>query len=82
MDCDQIWFHAQAHHQGHLTWWRSLLISQHLEDCPDCQGTYNRQIGYRSVISAKCQEQAPDDLANRIFRAIAAPINPDADHPW
>jgi len=82
MDCEQLLFHAHAHAQGQLTWWRSLLITRHLDECPDCLGNYNRQIAFRAVITSKCQEQAPAHLEARIYEAIASPIVPDPDHPW
>jgi mycothiol system anti-sigma-R factor len=82
MDCDQILFHAAAHFQGQLTWWRSVIISRHLDGCPDCQQNYNRQIAYRAVITTKCQEQVPPHLETRITEALLAPFPIDTDTQW
>lgn len=82
MDCDQTLFFAHAHAQGRLTFWRSVMITRHLHECPHCQGDYNRQIAYRAVITTKCQEQAPAHLEARIYEAIASPISLDPENPW
>jgi mycothiol system anti-sigma-R factor len=82
MHCEEVLFHASAHAQGQLTWWRSLAITRHLGECPDCQGNYNRQLQIRTVLTSKCQETAPAHLEARIFEAIASPIDLDPQRPW
>lgn len=82
MHCEEIIFHAPAHNQGQLTWWRSLAITRHLEGCPGCTQRYQAFLASRVVVTTKCQEAAPAHLEARIFEAIASPINLDPEHPW
>ena len=82
VDCDETLFHAPAHSQGQLTWWRSLMITRHLDECPDCQQNYTRQVAYRSAITLKCQEQVPAYLQTRITEALMAHLPLDADQQW
>jgi anti-sigma factor (TIGR02949 family) len=82
MDCEKALFHAHEHAQGQLTWWRSVLVSRHLADCPDCRHGYNLQIHYRQVITHKCQEQPPPDLQARIVDALNSSLPLDTDTTW
>ncbi len=82
MHCEELIFHAQAHSHGQLTWWRSLAITRHLDDCPNCRGSYQQVLDRQTVLTNKCQESAPATLEARIFEAIASPVTLDPDNSW
>ena len=55
---------------GELTPERRALIGQHLDECPPCFEAFDFEAELRMVISHKCREQVPDQLRERVARAL------------
>ena len=49
---------------------RRMLIAGHLNICPPCFNAYNYEAGLRGVVAAKCRDQVPETLRNKIREAI------------
>jgi mycothiol system anti-sigma-R factor len=55
---------------GELTAERRTLITHHLDECPPCFDAYDFEAELRVVIAQKCREQVPDQLRERVARAL------------
>jgi mycothiol system anti-sigma-R factor len=71
MDCEKAIYRVYHYLDGELTVWRRWSIKRHLHKCPPCARGYDFEIELRQVVSAKCREEAPDDLRRRIAEALA-----------
>jgi mycothiol system anti-sigma-R factor len=70
MDCDHAIHRVYEYLDGELTVWRRRAIARHLDECPPCAQGFTFELEVRRVIVSKCTEPVPDDLRNRIARAI------------
>ena len=53
---------------------RQSMVRQHMGDCPGCDDFLHFHTGLQKLIGSKCQSELPEDLSDRVFRAIT-------DHP-
>jgi mycothiol system anti-sigma-R factor len=70
VDCDQAIHRVYEYLDGELTMWRRRAIARHLDDCPPCAQGFVFEIELRRVVVTKCQEQAPDELRERVARTL------------
>ncbi len=80
-DCEQVLVEIYTYLDGELTAEVRASISGHLEGCPDCLEVYDFEAELRMVISARCREQVPDSLRQRIAQLLsceddAPPLGP------
>ena len=59
---------------GELTPERRALIRHHLDECPPCFEAFDFEAELRMVISHKCREQVPDQLRERVARALGVDL--------
>jgi mycothiol system anti-sigma-R factor len=71
-DCEDALHELYGFLDGELTDDRRKLIQHHLDDCQPCAEPYDFEAELRSVIRAKCQEQVPDDLMDKVRAALAS----------
>ncbi|HXY92957.1 MAG TPA: mycothiol system anti-sigma-R factor [Acidimicrobiia bacterium] len=71
MDCDKAIFRVYHYLDGELTVWRRWSITRHLHRCPPCAQGFDFEVELRQVVSAKCRDEAPEELRRRITEAIA-----------
>jgi mycothiol system anti-sigma-R factor len=55
---------------GELTIERRTLIARHLDECPPCLDRFDFESELRVVIAHKCREQVPDELRQRVLKAL------------
>ena len=55
---------------GELTVEKREHIRHHLDDCNPCLEAFDFEAELRIVISAKCKEAVPQDLKDKILRAL------------
>jgi mycothiol system anti-sigma-R factor len=55
---------------GELTVEKREHIRVHLDDCNPCLEHYDFEAELRLVIAAKCKEPVPQDLKDKILRAL------------
>jgi mycothiol system anti-sigma-R factor len=70
MDCDHAIHRVYEYLDGELTVWRRRAIARHLDECPPCAQGFTFELEVRRVIVSKCTEPVPEDLRDRIARAI------------
>ncbi len=71
MDCDKAIYRVYHYLDGELTVWRRWTITRHLDRCPPCAQGFDFEIELRQVVSAKCRDEVPSELRQRIAEAIA-----------
>jgi len=79
MDCDKATYRVYGYLDGHLAFYRRWSIRRHLERCPPCAQGFDFEIELRQVVSAKCRDQAPDELRRRIAMALEQQGCPSAN---
>ena len=70
MDCEKASYRVYSYLDGELTVWRRWSIRRHLEKCPPCADCFEFEVELRQVVSAKCRDEAPEDLRRRITDAL------------
>ncbi len=70
-DCEQVLVEVYTYLDGELTSEWHAAITRHLEGCPDCVEVYDFEAELKMIISAKCREEPPRDLQERIARLLA-----------
>jgi mycothiol system anti-sigma-R factor len=55
---------------GELTTERRAHIKVHLDDCLQCYEAFDFEAELRIVISARCREEVPDSLRERVADAL------------
>ncbi|MEA3078516.1 MAG: hypothetical protein QOF60_3424 [Actinomycetota bacterium] len=69
-DCISVVQELYTFLDGELTEMRRVQITRHLEGCPDCHEVVDFHAELKMVIAAKCKEQVPDELRERIAKAL------------
>jgi mycothiol system anti-sigma-R factor len=69
-DCANSLHELYAYLDGELTDDRRTHIQSHLDGCMPCYEAYDFEAELRIVISARCREEVPDDLRNRVADAL------------
>jgi mycothiol system anti-sigma-R factor len=64
--CDQAVERIYFYLDGEITWYRRLRINWHLRSCRMCEGAYDFEHRFRSVVRDKCSEDVPDELLERL----------------
>lgn len=70
MDCEAVVAEMYFFLDGELTEARRVQISRHLTGCPPCHEVIDFHAELKLAISAKCREQVPDQLWQRIASAL------------
>ncbi len=65
---------------GELTMERRVMIQRHLDDCPPCLDAFDFEAELRMTIAHKCRERVPDELRQRVARAIRDLVQVDGHH--
>ena len=55
---------------GELTIERRQHIRAHLDGCQNCYEAFDFEAELRMVVSAKCREEVPESLRDRVARAL------------
>lgn len=71
-DCNETLRELYQYLDGQLSEADRDHIQQHLDDCSPCLAAFDFEAELRLVIRHRCVEQVPDDLRQRIARAIEA----------
>jgi len=69
-DCANSLQELYAFLDGELTDDRRVHIQAHLDGCLPCYEAYDFEAELRIVISARCREEVPDNLRNRVADAL------------
>ncbi len=80
-NCNEALRELYTYLDGELTPERRRHISEHLSDCSPCLEAYDFQAEIQMVIAQKCRDEAPQQLKDKVARAIgldpsAGPIHP------
>jgi mycothiol system anti-sigma-R factor len=70
MDCEKATFRMYHYLDGHVTFWRRIMIRRHLERCPPCANGFDFELELRQVVAMRCRDQVPADLRRRIAEAL------------
>ena len=73
VDCLAVVEEMYTFLDGELTERRRVQISQHLDGCVDCHEVVDFHAELKITISAKCREQVPARLQQRILDAMGLP---------
>ena len=69
-DCQEA-IHTLYHYlDGELTEYRRVEIRQHLDDCMPCLEAFDFEAELRIVIARKCRDEVPENLRERIHKAL------------
>lgn len=71
-DCNETLRELYQYLDGQLSEADRDHIQQHLDDCSPCLAAFDFEAELRMVVRHRCVEQVPDDLRQRIARAIEA----------
>jgi mycothiol system anti-sigma-R factor len=69
-DCAESLKELYSFLDGELTIERRTHIQSHLDDCLQCYEAFDFEAELRIVISARCKEEVPEDLRNRVADAL------------
>jgi mycothiol system anti-sigma-R factor len=69
-DCANSLKELYAFLDGELTSDLRGHIQSHLDGCPPCYEAFDFEAELRIVISARCRDQVPDDLRDRVADAL------------
>ena len=69
-DCSEAIHVLYEFIDGELTVERRHEIRHHLDSCNDCLEAYDFEAELRIVISQKCRDEVPDQLRQKIARAL------------
>ena len=69
-ECTGVLDSLHPYLDGTLSAARRMLIVEHLNTCALCFNAYNYEAGLRGVVAAKCRDQVPETLRNKIREAI------------
>jgi len=70
-DCGEIIEALYQYLDGELTVEKRVIIQRHLEACPPCFQAVGFERELREVIATRCRDRVPDDLRERIKKAIS-----------
>ena len=70
VDCNAVVEELYTFLDGELTDGRRVQIERHFTGCVDCHEVVEFHASLKMTISAKCQENVPDALRQRILGAI------------
>jgi len=78
--CEQAIRELYVYIDGELTDEKRSTIKGHLDDCNPCFEAFDFEAELRIVIAARCTEEVPDSLRNRIAEQLSAafPQSPEA----
>lgn len=71
-DCNETLRELYQYLDGQLSEADRDHIQQHLDDCSPCLAAFDFEAELRMVVRHRCVEQVPEDLRQRIARAIEA----------
>jgi mycothiol system anti-sigma-R factor len=72
-DCTETLQELYEYLDGELTNDKREHIEQHLNDCSPCYEAFDFEAELRMVIRKRCAETVPDQLRQRIARALDLP---------
>ncbi len=64
--CEQAVERIYFYLDGEITWYRRFRINRHLRSCWMCEGAYDFEHRFRSVVRDKCSEEVPEELLERL----------------
>jgi len=70
VDCTAVVAEMYTFLDGELTEARRVEIAHHLAGCPPCHEVIDFYAELKLTLSARCREQMPDQLRQRIARAL------------
>jgi len=68
--CEQAVERIYFYLDGEITWYRRFRINRHLRSCWMCEGAYDFEHRFRSVVRDKCSEEVPEELLERLRRVL------------
>ena len=71
-DCDEILQELQTFLDGEITPESKAEILRHLDSCLNCLHVYDFHAELRMVIAAKCRDEVPPGLMERIQEIFGA----------
>ncbi len=80
-DCNEALQELYTYLDGELTADRRRHISAHLNDCSPCLEAFDFQAEIRLVIAQKCRDEAPQELKDKVARAIGLDPATGQIHP-
>lgn len=69
-DCNETLQELYEYLDGELTEVRRTHIEQHLNDCSPCYEAFDFEAELRMVVRRRCTENVPEQLRQRIAKAI------------
>lgn len=79
MNCEETKRHVHEYLHSELDSEEVELITAHLANCDSCEGDYDLEHLFNSVIQRSCDEAPPAELAQRVLARIRS-INSGDEH--
>ncbi len=76
IDCRAVIEEMYTFLDGELTEAQRMVVAGHLDGCIDCHEVVDFHAELKITISAKCREQAPAHLRQRILDALGSGSGP------
>jgi mycothiol system anti-sigma-R factor len=70
MDCEKAARRAHLYLDRELTVWRRFFVRRHLVRCPPCARAYEFEVEVRTVVSARCRDELPEDVRQRVLQRL------------
>jgi len=70
ISCDEVLVEIEHYLHGELDPDRSMLLGEHLADCPPCFERAEFQRKLKDIVRVKCHSQTPEHLVAKIRQAI------------
>jgi mycothiol system anti-sigma-R factor len=74
-DCDDALHELYTFLDDEMTPANKERIRQHLEDCQGCLEAYDFEAELRKVIAAKCRDQVPPEVLDRLRQKLRREID-------
>jgi len=82
MNCNVAVMYMHDYLDGELAREDSLQLLRHLRECPTCHTRYEELERTDALVKAQPIEKAPEDLGDRIMKALPNPRRPAAWTSW
>lgn len=76
MDCIRVSQNIEDYLHGDLGLWRRQAVARHIDSCAACSAGVEFEARYRQLLFAKCREEAPPALRDRVMQALEAAALP------
>jgi len=81
ISCDEVLSEIEHYLHGELDPNRTVLLGEHLADCPPCFERAEFQRKLKEIVRVKCHAQTPEHLVAKIRQAIGVEFEVGGPEP-